>query len=425
MTRVASGGSGGTVVIRSALLPGRGVVDLVVSDHRIEQIIDTPAPKGEPATASQELDLTGHVLVRPLVEPHVHLDKVFTADRFPDRDWTLEGAIAAWIEHCALLETADLVARASRAVSCYLARGVTAIRAHVDTVPTMGLKGVEAAAEVQRGFEGRVDLQIVAGCFIPATGLAGASNLARLRDALGAGATFVGGFPSLDPDPAGAVEALADLAAEHRVGLDLHIDETTNPDMFALGRLIEIASAGFPDRVNASHAVSLGSQAPERQRAVADSMAEFDVTVVTLPQTNLLLQGRGAGSFAPRGLTALRPLLDAGVHLGAGGDNIQDAFNPLGRADPFETAALLVAAGHLTVPEALGAVSSGAARVLGLPDQAGLRVGDRADFVAVRACSLAEAVAGATHDRLTIRNGAVLARTETRTELAVPYGSRP
>ena len=231
------------------------------------------------------------------------------------------------------------MARASKAVSCYLARGVTAIRAHVDTVPTMGLKGVEAAVEVQRGFEGRVDLQIVAGCFIPATGLAGASNLARLRDALGAGATFVGGFPSLDPDPAGAVEALADLAAEHRVGLDLHIDETTNPDMFALGRLIEIASAGFPHRVNASHAVSLGSQAPERQRVVADSMAESGVTVVTLPQTNLLLQGRGAGSFAPRGLTALRPLLDAGVHLGAGGDNIQDAFNPLGRADPFETAA--------------------------------------------------------------------------------------
>ena len=120
----------------------------------------------------------------------------------------------------------------------------------------------------------------------------------------------------------------------------------------------------------------------------------------------------------------MRPLLDAGVHLGAGGDNIQDAFNPLGRADPFETAALLVAAGHLTLPEALDAVSSGAARVLGLPDQAGLRVGDRADFVAVRAHSLDEAVGSAPHDRLVIRNGAVVARTETRTELAGPCGSR-
>ena len=273
MTRATAAGSGATVLIRSALLPGRGVVDLILSDRRIEQIIDTPAPRPgrwrARSSTSPGTSLCGRWSSRTSTSTRSSLPTAF-----PDRDWTLEGAIAAWIEHCALLETADLVARASKVVSCYLARGVTAIRAHVDTVPTMGLKGVEAAVEVQRGFEGRVDLQIVAGCFIPATGPAGASNLARLRDALAAGATFVGGFPSLDPDPAGAVEALADLAAEHRAGLDLHVDETTNPDMFALGRLIEITSAGFPHRVNASHAVSLGLQTPERQRVVADSMAE-------------------------------------------------------------------------------------------------------------------------------------------------------
>ncbi len=229
----------------------------------------------------------------------------------------------------------------------------------------------------------------------------------------------MGGFPSLEDEPARGVEALSEVAASCGVGLDLHIDETIDPAVFALQRLIDVAAAGFPGAVNASHAVSLGRQPPERQRAVADAMARAGVTVVTLPQTNLLLQGRGDGSLAPRGLTALEALLDSGVTLGAGADNIQDGFNPLGRVDPFETAALLVAAGHLDVPAALWAVTSGAAAVLGLPESA-LCVGDAADFVAVRAASPAEAVASALLERVTVRHGRVVARTTTITELDLP-----
>jgi cytosine deaminase len=64
-------------------------------------------------------------------------------------------------------------------------------------------------------------------------------------------------------------------------------------------------------------------------------------------------------------------------------------------------------------------VSAGASAVLGLPESA-LRVGDRADFVAVRAASPAEAVASAPLERVTVRNGRVLARTTTITELDLP-----
>jgi cytosine deaminase len=411
----------GDLVLRNLGLPGRGPSDVVVVDGRIGAISASAdaagSAPGPPATG--ELDLDGYIALPRLVEPHLHLDKVFTAERIPDRSWTLNEAIDAWIASCGSLRTSDLVARGTEAIRRYIARGVTAVRVHVDTVPALGLRGVEAAVRVRERFRDVVDVQVVAGCFIPAAGLAGAGNLARLRDAVAAGADCVGGFPSLEDEPARGVEALSEVAASCGVGLDLHIDETIDPAVFALQRLIDVAAAGFPGAVNASHAVSLGRQPPERQRAVADAMARAGVTVVTLPQTNLLLQGRGAGSLAPRGLTALEALLDAGVTVGAGADNIQDGFNPLGRVDPFETAALLVAAGHLDIPAALRAVSAGASAVLGLPESA-LRVGDRADFVAVRAASPAEAVASAPLERVTVRNGRVLARTTTITELDLP-----
>ena len=73
-------------------------------------------------------------------------------------------------------------------------------------------------------------------------------------------------------------------------------------------------------------------QPPERQRAIAEAVAAAGIAVVALPATNLFLQGRDHQQAMPRGLTAVRALLEAGVVVAAGADNLQDPFNPLGRA---------------------------------------------------------------------------------------------
>ena len=69
---------------------------------------------------------------------------------------------------------------------------------------------------------------------------------------------------------------------------------------------------------------------------------------MALPSTNLWLQGRHAPVGTPRGVTAVRRLLDAGVVVGSGADNLRDPFCPAGRADPFETATLLALTAHLS-----------------------------------------------------------------------------
>ena len=103
--------------------------------------------------------------------------------------------------------------------------------------------------------------------------------------------------------------------------------------------------------MTASHCVSLGMQPPARQHEVAEAVAAAGIAVVALPATNLYLQGRDHPQAMPRGLTAVRALRDAGVVVAAGADNLQDPFNPLGRACPFETAALMVLTAHLTPAE--------------------------------------------------------------------------
>jgi cytosine deaminase len=123
----------------------------------------------------------------------------------------------------------------------------------------------------------------------------------------------------------------------------------------------------------------------------------------------------------PRGLTAVRALMDAGATVAAGGDNVQDPFNPLGRADPLETAGLLVAAGHLAPLEAYRLVSSGGRRAMGLPEVE-VVPGSPCELLAVAGSSLQEAIAAASEDRYVFSGGQLISRTSVVRHVVGPLG---
>ena len=92
---------------------------------------------------------------------------------------------------------------------------------------------------------------------------------------------------------------------------------------------------------------------------------------MTLPAANLFLQGRDAERLAPRGLTRVHELLDAGVQVAAASDNIQDPFIPIGSGDLLEIARWTLVAGHLGLNDlatAFSMVSSVPAQILGLDE---------------------------------------------------------
>ena len=93
--------------------------------------------------------------------------------------------------------------------------------------------------------------------------------------------------------------------------------------------------------------------------------------------------------------------------MAAGGDNIQDPFNPLGRTDPLEAASLFVTAGQLDPATAFDAVAASARSVCGWPRVA-LEVGSPADLVALPGSGLREAMAEACTTRVVVRRGEVI-----------------
>jgi cytosine deaminase len=294
-----------------------------------------------------------------------------------------------------------------------VANGATAVRTHVGIYPGRGLTAVEALLELRERVRPWLDLQ-VAALTVEYTTARAEQVRDWLRNAVKLGVDVVGGCPHLDPEPEACIDAFLTLATESSLPVDLHMDEILNLDdeerydnlRYLAQRVQEL---GLQGRVTASHCVSLGMQDPARASETAARLADAGVAVVCNPQTNLYLQAREFRTAAPRGLTAVRPLLSAGVVLAGGGDNVQDPFNPMGRADPLETASLLVTAGHLTSAEAYRAVSAAARAALCLPEVR-LAPGYPAELVAVRATSLDQALADPA-DRLVIHQGRVVSRT--------------
>lgn len=413
----AEGGIAAHIVLRGIRLTDLpDAHDVTIRDGRFTRI----APTGTPADHGLvEIDASGWLALPPFAEPHIHLDKALTVDRAPNRSGDLAGAIDAWLAHRPLVDYDDVYERARRMLQTTSLNGVAVLRTHVDTGIGASLGAVEALVDLRRELRGTIDVQIVAGHGLPVTGPQGEEGTALLRQALELGADAVGGAPSLDADPVGAYRILSAVAHEHGVPLDLHVDETLDPRSFLLGAIAaDAARARVP--ITVGHIVSLAVQDAGTRRETSARLADAGVGVVTLPQTNLFLQGRGEGPVRPRGLTALGDLYEAGVNVAAGSDNIADPFNPLGRADPLETASLLIASAHLDLATALTAIGDGARTLLGVPPS-GISVGAPADLLAVRADSLAFAVAQAPPDRVLWRSGAIVAATATaRTWSPVP-----
>jgi cytosine deaminase len=414
--RLARSGRAADLLLAGARLADERAVDVLVRDGRIEAVT---AP-GEGMAAERRVDLDGYLLLPAPAEPHAHLDKALTATRLDNPSGDLAGAMAAWDRYRRRAARDEVVERATRAALLLLANGATAIRSHVEVGGDAGLRLLEALLEVRDALRTSLELQLVAFAGEQLTGRRGAGNRAALRDAVALGADVVGGWPLVDPDPGGHQQLCLQIAEDLGRPVDLHVDETMDPAVLQLPGLAERGiGGGFPDAVVASYC--LGLRLPELSGLVAERVAAAGVSVVCCPRTNLFAHARGRGA-PPGGVLALRLLLDAGVTVAAGGDNLQDPFNTMGRGDPLEVAALLVETGRLHPWEAYRAVSAGSRAAMGLPE-VGVAAGFPAELLAIRAGSLPAALAAADPQRLVIHRGRVVCSTTVTREFPLRWAA--
>ncbi|MBM7462947.1 amidohydrolase family protein [Microbacterium dextranolyticum] len=386
--------------LRNATLPGGARVDVVLSGETVKAV----HPAGEaPAEAEGELDLTGFVLLTAAADPHAHLDKSRTWDRISPAFGDLPTAIAQYDAYAAA-ETRDSIAERARTTALdMLSHGVTAIRSHVNIFADADpLRGVDALLQVREELRGLIDLEL---CTLGDERVSDALH----EEAVERGVDLIGGAPHLATDPGAELARLLTLAERLGRGVDMHTDESLDGPL-TIVELARRTASWQHASASAGHCSRLGTLSPAELQPVVEAVRDADLGIITLPITNLYLQGWDAPVATPRGITAVRALLDAGVRLGAGADNVRDPFNPLGRCDPLETVALLVIGAHVSIDDALALVSDGSRSVMRL-DAAGAVEGARAEFVAVKGTSAADVAASADPNRHVIHRGRLVSST--------------
>jgi cytosine deaminase len=236
-----------------------------------------------------------------------------------------------------------------------------------------------------------------------------------LRGAIALGVDVIGGVPAYSDQPIEFMKLLFDAAENSGLPLDMHIDEHLDETRVLFDSLIEMTRAyGMSGRVVASHSSVLSALAPSEAGRVIEALAEAGIGVVTLPAANLFLQGRDAQRLAPRGLTRVGDLLEAGVPVAAASDNIQDPFIPTGNGDLLEIARWTLLAGQLgpnDLRPAFEMVSTVPAGLMGLGSDWGIREGARADLLIADAGSVEDLVAEGAVQRQTLIGGRVVAST--------------
>jgi cytosine deaminase len=330
------------------------------------------------------------------------------ADRIDNPDGDLLGAIRGLEAVRESITYEDIVERAVTAAQLMSRNGVTSVRTHADTTKGGGLTSVLALLEAKRLCASFIDIQVAMLLGWPVTGTEGTQNRALALDAIAAGVDVVGGCPHLDPDPRGAVEYFLQLALEHSLPLDLHADENLRASSQDLSYLAEVMIAdNIVHPVSASHCVSLSIQDEAAVLRTATRVAQAGINVTALPHTNLFLQGRDIATSIPRAITPVNVLRRAGVNVAAGADNVQDPFNPMGRADPLETASLMVMASHQLPHDAIQMITSNASKVVHNAESS-IEVGQSANLVAIPATNIREAIAMGPPDRFVVYGGVVI-----------------
>jgi cytosine deaminase len=401
------------MLITDATLPdGRIGIDLLVEHGRIAALGPRlPRPDG-----IEILDAQGWLLSPPFVDPHFHMDATLSygLPRINQSGTLLEG-IALWGELKPRLTQEALVERALAYCDWAVARGLLAIRTHVDVCDDR-LLAVEALLHVKQRVAPYLDLQLVA---FPQDGvLRSPTALANLKRALDLGVDVVGGIPHFErtmADGAESVRILCELAAERGLPVDMHCDESDDP----LSRHIETLAfqtqrLGLQGRVTGSHLTSMHSMDNYYVSKLIPLMVEAQVHAIANPLINITLQGRHDTYPKRRGMTRVPELMAAGVNVGFGHDCVMDPWYSLGSGDMLEVAAMGLHVAQMTsqagMQACFDAVTVNSAGILGL-DGYGLAVGRRADFVLLQARSKVEAIRLRAQRLAVVRAGRVIARS--------------
>ena len=411
---------------------GLALVDLKIADGCIAAVqahrLDATKQSHHPKDDSPVVDLRGGQVWPCFADIHTHLDKGHILPRTPNPDGTFETALdRARADRVRHWHAEDLYRRMEFGLKCSYAHGTCAVRTHLDSFQEQSNTSWGVFRQLRQEWQGRIELQAVSihplELYLTAEGEA-------LADLIAESGGIMGGVPLMGSNLEAACDRLFELATNRNLDIDLHVDESGNPNDLTLQAVARATlKHGYESRVVCGHCCSLGVQPPATVSETLKLVSDAGIGVVSLPQCNLYLQDRqqaASSSLLPsaasqssplefpngttprwRGVTLLHELRAAGVPVAVASDNCRDPFHAFGDHDMMDVFGWAVKVAHLDMPygDWPAVVTETPAQLMKLQNCGAIAEGAPANLVLFRGRNYSELLARHQGDRVVLRNG--------------------
>ena len=338
------------------------------------------------------------ILFPRFVEPHSHFDKSFTWLRFPNLKSNYENALSVNLEEHIMRTSNEVIQRAEHSLKLALKNGYRAIRTHVDTYDSQDKKIWPELFKLREKYFPLLALQFVALAplefWSSEAGERLAINLKRSGD-------IIGGVVIPPFNKQKIIQLLSNmilLANKYKLGIDLHIDESSvlpGAGIKLLLKIIKKLKCEVP--ITCSHLSSISLLNKNEITKLSKEIVENNIKVIALPLTNFWLLNRDENTLPViRPVAPIKQLQSSFVDVSVGSDNVQDPWYPFGNFDPFYLMSLAIPMLQLNPWDrlSLSALLTAPSRLLNLRWDGIIKKGCPADFVIVRGTAWADVISG-------------------------------
>lgn len=357
--------------------------DVLIEDGKFKKIANEISIK----PGIEVINGEGKLMLPQFIESHVHLDSALTAG---EPRWNISGTlfegIACWSERKTKLTKQDVMDRARNAIRKQAKNGIGHVRTHVDITDSK-LVALEALLELKEELKNEVNIQIVA---FPQEGIQSFPNGKDLMEkAVKMGADVIGGIPHFEFTREYGIESinfLMKIAEKYDKLVDVHCDEIDDEQSRFIETLATRAyESGMKNRITASHTTSMHSFNNAYASKLFRILRMSNINFVANPLVNTHLQGRFDTYPKRRGVTRVKELLESGINVSFGHDDIFDPWYPLGDGNMIDVIHMGLHVcqmmGYEEIMNSYQFATYNAAKTLNISESYGIKEGNYASFI--------------------------------------------
>ncbi len=223
--------------------------------------------------------------------------------------------------------TNDLEQRMRDSTKYLVKQNCLKMRTFIDVDSIVGLKPLFSALKVKKEWSKyNVDLQIGTQLL---EGLSSTKSITLFNEA-SKHVDFIGCLPSRDKDPKKHLEIAFNKASELNLPIEAHLDQCNIPFERETEMFCDfVEKYNYQGKSRAIHCISLACQPKTYQRGIAQRLKKLDIGVIICPSAAISMT-QHSEYHAPihNSIGPVKTLIEHGVNVGLGVDNIEDIFVP-------------------------------------------------------------------------------------------------